>query len=403
MATSESDGDFESADEELGRGISSRRDTQTTYWTSPTTVDSESDDDTEYIQHMPCRSSNSQKKNEIWITSLPDIPMSSMTAVSDKSNKTDSDVKVESNVHTGKSTYTEKTVNNSEDTSILVKATKSSISTSTVEKNVNPTEVESSKIVKSKDTMSSKAEATKSEGVSRTSRRNPSYQLNAKKLGTKIAKCNINKCLVTDNVTTEKEENLIKHSNEESLNSEKDVECRLQKRSENQPTNNQPQSMDNLQEIDMPEELRSNKKFKEVFQPEGWESLGNDIELPDELTEEKLQPILERLTLVNKESENSLDSWGNWGNWGVSSLINTATAGVSTLTNHVSQGLTLFEGTTEVAESSDITRTKQDAIPSGTISPIFLNKKMFNLIFCTNNFNYTYETFFYSLFPAILK
>ncbi|XP_014488023.1 PREDICTED: protein FAM114A2 isoform X2 [Dinoponera quadriceps] len=367
-ATSESDGDFESADEELGRGASIRRDTRMTYWTSPTTVDSESDDDTEYVQRMPCRSSSSQKKNEVWITNLPDVPMSSMT-VSDKDSKADSGVKVESNVHEGRSAdCAEKTTDDKqEDASVSVEASGSSVSTSAMEKkDLNPV-LGSSKIAKSKDTVS-KAEAARSEEVSRTPRQNPTRQSNVKKLGTKIAKQH-NEFLVTDDVTAKRDEHSIENLNKESLQSEiKDAECRLQEKSENRPTDNRPESqstdnVENLQEVDMPEELKSNKKFKEVFQPEGWEGLGSDIELPDELTEEKLQPILERLSLVNKEPESSLESWSNWGNWGVTSLINTATAGVSTLTSHVSQGLTLFDNTSEAAEPTEMTSAKQDATP----------------------------------------
>lgn len=380
MATSESDGDFESADEELGRGVSSRRDTRTTtYWTSPTTVDSESDD--EYVQHMPCRNSNPQRKHDVWITSLPDVPMSPMMkADSDKNDKTDSDVKIDNNARTGKSVdCIESTSDKQEDSSILDKISEPSVSSSTMENKDDNLTVASSEIAKSKDTMP-KAEIVKSAEAPRTSRRNPSRQMDAKKLGTKISKHNINRTLVTDSVTTEqKDEHLSKSVNEESLRPEnKRAECRLQEEFKDQLTDNQlepQQNIDNLQEIDMPEELKSNKKFKEVFQPEGWEGLGNDIELPDELTEEKLQPILERLSFANKEPENFSESWGSWGSWGVTSFINTATAGVSTLTNHMSQGLTLFDSVTEVAEPTEVTRTEQDEVttPSGMTSLIFLN------------------------------
>nr|XP_031828689.1 protein FAM114A2 isoform X2 [Nomia melanderi] len=99
----------------------------------------------------------------------------------------------------------------------------------------------------------------------------------------------------------------------------------------------------------MPDEMKSDKKFKEVFKPEGWEGLGDEIELPEELTEEKLQPILKKLSLMGQETQNSSTGWG-WNNWGVSSLINTATVGVSALTSHVSHGLTLLEETIAIAE-----------------------------------------------------
>ncbi|KAF7285316.1 hypothetical protein GWI33_011109 [Rhynchophorus ferrugineus] len=41
----------------------------------------------------------------------------------------------------------------------------------------------------------------------------------------------------------------------------------------------------------------------------------------------------------SKLCENPESSWGGWGSWGVTSILNTATQGVSTLTSHVSQGL----------------------------------------------------------------
>lgn len=107
---------------------------------------------------------------------------------------------------------------------------------------------------------------------------------------------------------------------------------------------------DELSELEMPEEMKSDKKFKEVFKPEGWEGLGSEIELPEELTEEKLQPILKRLSLAGQQgTDNASSGWG-WGSWGVSSLINTASAGVSTLTNHVSHGLMLLEESMAVPE-----------------------------------------------------
>ncbi|XP_015428426.1 PREDICTED: protein FAM114A2 [Dufourea novaeangliae] len=117
-----------------------------------------------------------------------------------------------------------------------------------------------------------------------------------------------------------------------------------------------------LSEQEMPEEMKSEKKFKEVFKPEGWEGLGNEIELPEELTEEKLQPILKRLSLAGEENQNSFKGWG-WGNWGVSSLLTTATAGVSTLTSHVSHGLTLLEESIAATEEpkSDETSDKDDS------------------------------------------
>lgn len=41
----------------------------------------------------------------------------------------------------------------------------------------------------------------------------------------------------------------------------------------------------------------------------------------------------------NQEQDTSKSSWGSWGNWGMTSILSTATQGVSTLTSQVSQGL----------------------------------------------------------------
>ncbi|XP_026824084.1 protein FAM114A2 isoform X4 [Ooceraea biroi] len=244
MATSESDADFESADEEMGRGASTRRDNRAVYWPSPSTVDSESDDDTEYVQRTPYRQSDWQSRPEPFITAAsPDVARGRGTsAISDKhDDKIDSDVKVERDVRAVKSVdCAEKSSSSQKDSSSPVESAKLPLPTSTA---------------------SSKDESTESV-------------------------------------------------------------------------------------------------------PEGWEGLGSDIELPDELTEEKLQTVMERLSLTNKEPEGSLGSWGSWGNWGVTSIINTATASVSTLTSHVSQGLMLLEGTMGLQdpEEEPITTEQDEAV-----------------------------------------
>ncbi|XP_018396381.1 PREDICTED: protein FAM114A2 isoform X3 [Cyphomyrmex costatus] len=161
-------------------------------------------------------------------------------------------------------------------------------------------------------------------------------QLNAKELGTRLTNDKVDEPCV--NVTTEQEDPA-ECSNEKSLPfASKSAECKSEEKSKTQIT---------------------------VFQPEGWEGLGDDIELPDDLTDEKLQPMLQRLSLANKEEskdEGSLGSWGSWGNWGVTSLINTATASVSTLTSHVSQGFTLLEDTI-VQDPTESESIKQYAVP----------------------------------------
>lgn len=390
MVTSDSDTDFESADEELGRKGPLRRNTQITYSYKSPTVDSESDDDTEYVvQHAPYKNYWQRKRR-------PNVITGQETLVSDKDDKIDSDVKGEGDVHTTKSV---ETFNNQKDAS-LIESKKSASSTSTTSVKDKNAEfmAENSTVVKSDDAMV-KVEATKAkEACEITQQRNLSHRPGTKKLATRITKDSDNQstetqylaeCLnkkspqsmnkdrecelqrnqpaddqskstgISDLVEMDMPEEL--ESNKKSLQSmNKDKECELQI---NQSANDQSKStgINDLAEMDIPEELKSNKKFKEVFQSEGWEGLESDIELPDKLTEEeKLEPVLERLSLASKESDSlSLGNWSSWGNWGVTSLLNTATASVSTLTNHVSQGLTLLEGTIGI-QDSELTEIKED-------------------------------------------
>ncbi|KAG5324590.1 F1142 protein, partial [Acromyrmex heyeri] len=359
MATSESDADFESADEELGRGVVKRNIRTTVY---RTTVDSESDD--EYVQHAPYDITNWQSRSETF-RMTPDVLTGRKTLVDNKDDKIDSNVKVESDICTTKSIDCVEKASNERETTSPFKSRKSS-STSTISVKDKESVVESNKILES-DVMSEvKATKTKLDNkkiFQTKQQQGTACQLDKKKLGTRLTKDKIDEPCV--NIATELED-AVKYSNKKSLLFvDKNTECKSEEKSKTQVTGNQFRPSSDLSEIDMPEELKSNKKFKEVFQPEGWEGLGDDVELPDELTEEKLQPMLQRLSLADKEDskdEDSLGNWGSWGNWGVTSLINTATASVSTLTNHVSQGLTLLEGTI-VQDPTELERIKQNAVP----------------------------------------
>ncbi|XP_024885336.1 protein FAM114A2 isoform X3 [Temnothorax curvispinosus] len=346
MATSESDGDFESADEELGRGAPVRRNPRVTT-VYRTTVDSDSDDevdDTEYVQRAPRGDTDWQRRSEAF-RMLSDAPTGrEETLLDDKGDKID-DVKGESGKRNAKSVgRVGKTSDEGETTSPVDsgRATQS-LSTSAISaKDRDEATLESSEIV-APDAMS-KSEATETVlGDKEISQTKPgqdtSCQLGAKKLGTRLAKDNADECYVTGAAEQEREDKC-------------STECSSEK---------------SLPSASKDTEERSKTQVA-VFQPEGWEGLGDDVELPDELTEEKLQPVLQRLSLANKDEiqdDGSLGSWGTWGNWGVSSLINTATASVSTLTSHVSQGLTLLEGSIGAQDPSDPTeleKIKQDAV-----------------------------------------
>lgn len=57
------------------------------------------------------------------------------------------------------------------------------------------------------------------------------------------------------------------------------------------------------------------------------------------------------------ENQSSNASWSGWGNWGVTSLLTTATQGVSTLTNQVSQGLnTVLESGMGIPNPEDLAK-----------------------------------------------
>ncbi|KAL6257980.1 hypothetical protein P5V15_011576 [Pogonomyrmex californicus] len=337
MATSESDADFESADEELGASGVKRNTRTAVYWTtSPTTVDSESDD--EYVQRAPCDGTHWQRRSQNF-RATPDAPGRKITPIGDKDDKTNGDVKGESDRHIAQSVDVAKT-SNKQETSIESGQSAASV-ISTKDKDI----VESSKNVQSD--VVSKVEDSKIKKVSQTKQRqDTTRQLDAKKLGTRFAKDNADE----SHIATEQEnKGSAEYSSEKSLSStwKKDTEYKMEEKSKTQ--------------------------VAEVFQPEGWEGLGDDVELPDELTEEKLQPVLQRLSLANKEEgkdESSLGSWGSWGNWGVTSLINTATASVSTLTNHMSQGFTLLEDTIKVQEPIELERTKEQDVATPDESEI---------------------------------
>lgn len=344
MVTSDSDPDFESADEELDRNRPLKKDNRITYWTS-STVDSESDDDAEYVQHAPYKSSNWQRRK----TTRPNVTIGQEILVSDKDDNIAGNVKGDDDVHMVKSV---ETFNNQENTSSIES-----------KKSPRLLMAENNLIVKSGDTMP-KIE-TKAEKTSEiTQQQNSSHRLGAKKLATRITKDSNDESTETQFLT--------ECSNKRSLQSaSKDTKCELQKNNQSDDER-KPTGTNDLSDMDMPEELKSNKKFKEVFQSEGWEGLGNDIELPDELMEEKLEPALEKLSMANKEPESSLGNWSSWGNWGVTSLLNTATASVSTLTTHVSQGFTLLEDSIGIQDPKELTEIKQNetAILDGTIFSI---------------------------------
>ncbi|KAF2882347.1 hypothetical protein ILUMI_23831 [Ignelater luminosus] len=87
---------------------------------------------------------------------------------------------------------------------------------------------------------------------------------------------------------------------------------------------------ENLQKLDKREEIVLDEESN-MWADDEWEPISStDNKLTNKETNE-----------TNKTVQNNFSSgWGGWGNWDVTSLLSTATMGVTTITNHVSQGLT---------------------------------------------------------------
>ncbi|XP_054010734.1 protein FAM114A2 [Hylaeus anthracinus] len=299
MATSESD-DFESADEEMDHDISKKKRVPMQQWCVSNAIDSESDDDTEFVPQTPYTNTNYNRKAERKFYGAD-------TLMDEKKS------------------YKE-TIKENKDTAVkdMCDYKKNEQSTN------DPSLQEKTSFNKNEKLPSVVTTSTSDE-----------KEIDQEKLSTEELETEIPK---NNNLT----DNTIINVNQGDKLTRK-----------NSAVSKEVSLKDELSELEMPEEMKSDKKFKEVFKPEGWEGLGNEIELPEELTEEKLQPILKRLSLAGQETQNSSKGWG-WGNWGVSSLIDTATAGVSTLTSHVSHGLTLLEESITTPEESNATKMEEE-------------------------------------------
>ncbi|XP_043263301.1 protein FAM114A2 isoform X2 [Colletes gigas] len=340
MATSESD-DFESADEEMNHDSCGKRSIQTQQWYSPTAIDSESDDDAEYLPQTYMNTIYSKQAQKCIGMVLDkkkyykDIPKKNIDIAIKGTCKYDKDEQLTTDIE-----KTSESTNNMDTFSNLQELNCSQTDTSVVTSKLNENDEEINFGNNKMDTSSVKNIDTEIPLTITTCSSNETETVdNQQALSTEILRTEITQSndLVTDTCT------IIRNVNQDDISTR--VLCK------------EASIADELSELEMPEEMKSDKKFKEVFKPEGWEGLGNEIELPEELTEEKLQPILKRLSLVGQETQNSSKGWG-WGNWDVNSLINTASAGVSTLTSHVSHGLTLLEESIAIPKDSTFTNTE---------------------------------------------
>lgn len=353
MATSESD-DFESADEELAH--EQPKNPVRRKWSPPTAIDSESDEDTEYVPR------NYEKLERHSTVSPGERPL-----LQDKLDKDDNNTRA---THTStqikqscdptdnvfSSAKREDTFETRKVESAIEKPSVSSDFEKTNKEEVN---LQSKRMAKKSDEKldtvmhPEELKFVKDKPRSRPERKSDEmkHRLGAKKLGTRIFRNNDKPEAKESLQKTDLSEELEKFSIDQGHKEKEEAASEEFKNTETE--------LSLMSELAEPEELKSNKKFKELFEPQGWERLGNDIELPQELTEEKLQPVLDRLSSAREKMESSSGGWGNWGSWGVSTLLNTATAGVSTLTSHVSHGLTLLEESIGTPDSTEPDVTKE--------------------------------------------
>lgn len=80
------------------------------------------------------------------------------------------------------------------------------------------------------------------------------------------------------------------------------------------------------------------------LETDGWECEVEelDVDVSEDALNDCEEPAVKNLTsCIGKDELSGTDSggWGSWGSWGVKSILSTATESVSTLTNHVSQGI----------------------------------------------------------------
>ena len=308
MATSESD-DFESADEELNaRGASSRN---VPAQRIRNIVDSESDDDTEFIptqtrgssQNTGC-TTRKESSSDYTISNLITDNESVSNFQNNSFKKKSEGLKVE-----------------------LLKKEKTGIKSDS-ESGIEETKSESSEGKKIAENHSDDTKKISEDVSGKIQRQRLPKQIRsfgAKRLGT-------------------------------TSNSSFTVNKHLLVKDKSEPSFTKRDTKSELDEI--PEELKSNLKFKDIFKPDEWEAFDKDVELPDILTEEEITPVVKKLPSVSESPQNSNSSWSGWDSWGVSSLLNTATASVSTLTSRVSQGIALLEETIGAPDPAELAQAE---------------------------------------------
>ncbi|KAK0086800.1 hypothetical protein PV326_005439 [Microctonus aethiopoides] len=374
MATSDSD-DFESADEEVEFRLSSSK-KSSTKWTPQqfSDINSDTDDDNDCITSI---------KGNSWSSEISDEKCTNNSAVSHKSLSSAKKIQTATKLNSPSSQ--EQSKNLQAKVNEIIKKDKkefidseSSLDIQQVGINTKTQSMENTSkpygnetLLENTSTIDNKSGARKKERSQRQQKQRESQKptgFGAKKLGVKITS-DISSTTSSSisansntNVTIHNDENkppVIQDSWEfdddkatkilqrESLKSHENA---WHKKKFNKSSN----ISDELLNDNVPEELKSDKKFKEVFNTDGWEDFVDEDKIINDFdSEKKMEKVLDTKPIIDKPSNemtNSGGSWSSWGSWGVTSLLNTATASVSTLTSHVTHGLTLLEETIGVPD-----------------------------------------------------
>jgi len=80
------------------------------------------------------------------------------------------------------------------------------------------------------------------------------------------------------------------------------------------------------------------REEENMWEDDNWEPISDVNSRIDTKLENK--NINEKKAALDLKDDDFNSRWMDWGNWGVSTLLNTATVGVTTITSHVSQGFT---------------------------------------------------------------
>ncbi|XP_060530257.1 protein FAM114A2 [Cylas formicarius] len=137
----------------------------------------------------------------------------------------------------------------------------------------------------------------------------------------------------------------------EESDNKNDLKCKGQK-------NETSKNVQDLSNVGKHENLTSETDLWDENEID-WEVEGHKEDSQKSDFVEKIDPKIILKSEQNKP--NSVSGWGNWGNWDVSSILNTATNSVSSLTAHVSHGIsTVLEANLGVPDPEEMAKLNKD-------------------------------------------